>query len=142
MANFRAFFARKRSGFYCTVAALAFAVAGLVFFFITMQQQGHMYAGIAIITAVGLAAGLVTGYRDYFRILSILSAVMYLLAGCLFLVTQLENIGYAITDTNIGDGIMASFVIGMIFYAASVLFGVIAACLRQEKINQSALAEK
>lgn len=129
----RSFLAKKSVGFWLTVAGFVFAAAGLAFYLVTMRLQDNMFVSIAVLTAAGLAAALVTCYKDLLRLVSVLTAFLYLLAGCLFLVTQLENIGYAITDTNIGDGIMPTFVVGMLFYAAAVVAAVCAACFRQEK---------
>lgn len=139
MDKVKAFFANKSVGFWLTAAGVVFAVVALALFCVTMQLQENMYASIVIVTVVGLAAALVLCYKDFFRLVSVLTAAMYLLAGCLFLVTQLENIGYAITNTNIGDGIMPTFVVGMLFYAAAVVCAVAAIFLRQEKQNVETL---
>lgn len=139
MDKVKAFFAGKSVGFWLTVAGFVLAIIALVLFFVTMQLQDNMYSSIVIVTIVGLVAALVVCYKDLFRLVSVLTAAMYLLAGCLFLVTQLENIGYAITNTNIGDGIMPTFVVGMIFYAAAAVAAIAAIFLPQEKDNVDTL---
>lgn len=72
--------------------------------------------------------------RDYLRLTGILCVALYLLCGLLFLATQAENIGYAITHTNIGDGIMPSFVAGLVFYLLAALTSAVASYFPQERL--------
>lgn len=140
MNKVKAFLQKKSIGFWLNIAGFVFALVGLVLFFITMQLQENMYASIVAITIIGLVAALVVCYKDFFRLVSILCAFTYLLAGCLFLVSQLENIGYAITGVNIGDGIMPSFVAGMIMYGVATVAAVAAIFVKQTN-ETPALAE-
>ena len=133
MGKIKEFFAKKSAGFYVTVGSVVFAVVGLILYLVTMNLQQNMLASMVVLTVIGIACGLVVCYKDFFRAVSIASVMLYLLAAVLFLVTQIDNIGYAITNTNIGDGIMPTFVAGMIMYAVSVAAGIVAACLKQEK---------
>lgn len=133
MDKIREFFAKKSIGFYVTIGSIVCAIVGFVLYLVTMKLQENMFASIVVISIIGILCGMVVCYKDFFRAVSIVSVMLYLLAAALFLVTQIDNIGYAITDTNIGDGIMPTFVAGMIMYGISVVAGVVAACLRQEK---------
>lgn len=133
MPDIRSFFRQKFIGFYCTVFALICALIGMAFFLVTMNQQQNMVPAVVIVTVIGVVGGLVTCYKDYLHLLTILSAVTYLLAGLLFFVQQLENIGYALADVGIGDGVMGSFITSMVFYTIACIVAIVAAYCRQEK---------
>lgn len=133
MEKVKQFFLNKRSGFYFEVAAILFALIGLILFCVTMKLQQNMYGWIVAIMCISLLAGIVCCYKDFFGAVSIVAAVLYFLSGLFFLATQLENIGYAITHTNIGDGIMPSFLAGMVMYAFSLVLAISAAFFPQER---------
>lgn len=133
MQTLKKFFAGKGIGFYAEAGALLFALLGMILFFVTMNLQENMYAFMAVIMVISLLLGTVCLVKDFFGAVSILAVTFYFLSGLFFLVTQLENIGYAITNTNIGDGIMPSFVAGMVMYAVSIVLGIAAVFFSQEK---------
>lgn len=135
MSKFAMFFKRKSIGFYLMAAAFVFGVVGFVLFLLTMRAQENMMVWIVILSVAALAASVVVcALRDYLRLTGILCVALYLLCGLLFLVTQAENIGYAITHTNIGDGIMPSFVAGLVFYLLAALTSAVASYFPQERL--------
>lgn len=128
------FFQKKSISFYLSFSATLFALIGLGLYLITMQLQNNMAIAIVIISILGIIMGLVTCiFKDYLGLLTILSASFYLLAGLLFIVIQAENIGYAIYETNIGDGIMPTFVASVICYVIAMIVGTAAAFTCQKK---------
>ncbi len=133
MNKIKEFFVKKSAGFYVTVGSIVFAIVGFVLYLVTMNLQKNMMASIVVFSVLGIVCGLVVCYKDFFRAVSIVSTFFILLSAGLFLVSQIDNIGYAITNTNIGDGIMPTFVAGIVMYGISVVAGVVAACLKQEK---------
>lgn len=130
----REFLKRKGIGFYLSFAAAIFSLLGMILYIVTMSLQENMLIAVIVVSAIGTIAGLITCFgKDYLGLLTIFSAMLYFFAMLLFLMTQAENIGYALADVGIGDGIMPSFVVGLACYGCAVTTGIAAVCLPQEK---------
>lgn len=105
----------KNPKFYIRCAAALLGLLGLILYFVTMNLQDNSYVWIPICMCVATAISLASIFLGKFRPLDLVAGVLFLLGGLLFIVTQFDNIGYAVTNTGIGDGIMPTFVMGAIF---------------------------
>lgn len=105
----------KSPKFYIRCAATLLGLLGLILYFVTMILQDNSYVWIPICMSVATVISLASLFLGKFRSLDLAAGVLFLLGGFLFIVTQFDNIGYAVTNTGIGDGIMPTFVMGAIF---------------------------
>ena len=113
-------FATKK--FYLHVSGTILGLIGTILYFVTMKLQNNSYIGITLTLIATMIIAIVSLILNKIKVLDIASASLLFLAGLLFFVTQLDNIGYAITNTKIGDGIMPTFVISVVcLFVASII---------------------
>ncbi len=121
----------KNKQLYLNIVSAATTVIAFILFMVTMSIQEDMYVSVIIVSAVSLIASVcAVVIKEHFGLLTTLSSALALFAGLLFTVTQLENIGYAIYNTGIGDGIMTTFVISVVCYVLSAISSGIATFIK------------
>jgi hypothetical protein len=123
---------KKKIGFsgFLTIISAGLALVALILYIYTMAVQENMLAPVILVTVFGIVASALAVLCKRIKVFSIIAGALFLLAALLFVVTQLDNIGYAITDTNIGDGIFGSFVVSCILYAVAAAVGYITVFIR------------
>lgn len=61
------FFEKKGIGFYLQVATIVFAIIGLISYTIAGQDSYGFVAGVDVLLVIGILAGLLFCFKDFFR---------------------------------------------------------------------------
>lgn len=105
----------------CIGAGVVLAVVGMVFSIVATANDGAVSAPVVAVTIVGAILAAATAFFDYKDLGKIAVAATYFCAFGLLISSQCGNLGYyAYGIHDIGNGLQATFIAGMIFYVLAV----------------------
>lgn len=116
--------------------ALFGAAAGacaLILGIVTMVLQQDKFTAMIVLGIAGILVSVASALIRSIDFLSAFAPCLYFGAGLFLLATQFTNIGYAITNVNIGDGIMPTFVVSFILFLLATVLQTITTYAREKK---------
>lgn len=123
---------KEKTALLWPLLGMAFAACALALCVVTMFQQEDSFAIVIAVTIAGLIVACGCAFIKKISFLSAFVPALYFLAGLMFLVTQFSNIGYALYNVNIGDGIMPTFVISFVLYLLAAVVATISSFKSKE----------
>lgn len=133
MALFKLFKERKIS-FFCIVSSIILIIVGFILYALTMKTMDGARLSTLLISAtwVGIVLLLISLVWDYLDLFKMLGIVCTFIGFGLFVSSQLGNLGYYFAGIHdIGYGILPTFVVGSIFYLASIIISSVALFLKK-----------
>jgi len=110
--------------FYCSLAVMLLTLLGLVMYLITVAEtKDTIRISIVVATVIGEAIVLFSLLKCRLDGLpGIIAAALFMFSMGMYISTQAGNIGYAFAGiTDIGYGILPSFIIGIALYIAGIV---------------------
>lgn len=138
MNKLKSFFAGKSIGFYCSIAAVAALIVGLICFGALTGVSEESSENSPLVIGLGIAAAVLcalAAVKDYKRILSLVALVLVSFMFFNFIGGRVSYLAYYFSGDILGTGLSAYFVISAIFFLIALVAGICAVCFKQEKIK-------
>lgn len=137
MRTVKNFFARKSLGFYFTAATLLCSLLGLIFFKCLTNvsfESTETPVKVIVLAVVVIVLCLATGFKDYFKALSLATLVLSMVTLCSFVTGRVSYFAFYISGDVMDTGLSPFFVLTAVFLLLAVVTSVLAMCFKQEKI--------